>query len=102
MAKMMLKRVGVLSVAKWQTLIGVFSGIFIGIFYSYSYGQGQASRILYYLVSSPVIYGIVTFLSTVICGHIYNALAGTLGGMLLEFEEVATETPLPPSPPSFQ
>jgi hypothetical protein len=101
MSKVVLKRVGILSVAKWQALVGAATGFFMGILYSYSYGEGRGGAILYYLISTPIFYGVISFLATALCGLIYNAAAGTVGGILLEFED-ATSARLPPLPPDFE
>jgi hypothetical protein len=99
---MMLKRIGILSVAKWQTLIGLLSGLFAGVAYAGWYciyyrtlSVGVAS---WYLLTTPILYGVVTFLATVIGGVVYNSLAGSLGGMVLEFDSPRDEYDQPPQP----
>ena len=102
MATVRLKHVGVLSVAKWQALVGAFIGFFLGVFYALSYVRGQVSLMLFYLITTPILYGAIAFASAALCALIYNAVASSSGGMLLEFEEVSAKSPLPPSPPNFR
>jgi hypothetical protein len=97
MKKLRLKRIGILSVAKWQGLLWSVGGFFMGVLYGYSYSGGRPGVILYYLISSTIIYGLIGFLATAICGLIYNATAGTVSGIQLEFEDEATSR-LPPPP----
>ena len=106
MAKVMLKRVGILSVAKWQCFLSLLFGFITGIIFgAYAYmvtGLTVPQVLIIYLILFPIAYGVIGFVSSLIGGVIYNSLAGTVGGMLMEFEEVPTEKPLPPPPPSFQ
>jgi hypothetical protein len=98
----MLKRVGILSVAKWQAVLGVLSGLFAGVvnaaYYWFYYRTAGGFLILWYLFGTPVVYGVSTFLATVIGGAVYNSLAGTLGGMVLEFDSPRDEYDTPPRP----
>lgn len=101
MAKVMLKRVGILSVAKWQTLLMFICGIFAAIFYGVTllfYGIRDIKLITFYTISLPLTYGLIGFITTVIGGFIYNAFADSIGGMILELETVEKEF-LPPPPP---
>jgi hypothetical protein len=98
----MLKRVGILSVAKWQAFLGVISGVFAGVvnatYYWAYYRTAGGYMILWYLLGTPVIYGVSLFLATTIGGVVYNSLAGSLGGMVLEFDSPKDEYDLPPQP----
>ncbi|HST53906.1 MAG TPA: hypothetical protein VLJ61_18010 [Pyrinomonadaceae bacterium] len=102
MARMMLKRVGILSVAKWQTFLGLLSGLFAGVvyagYYSVYYRTMSVGVISWYLLGTPIIYGGVAFLATLIGGAVYNSLAGTIGGMILEFDNPRDEYDAPPQP----
>jgi hypothetical protein len=101
MTKVTLKHVGVLSIAKWLTLFMFIVGIFAGIFYGVTllfYGMADAKLIIFYTISLPITYSLVGFIASVIGGFIYNALAGSIGGMVLELENVGSEL-LPPPPP---
>lgn len=98
----MLKRVGILSVAKWQTFIGLLSGLFVGVAYAgwyFAYYRTlSVGIVLWYLLGTPILYGVVTFLATLIGGVVYNSLAGSLGGMVLEFDNPRDEYDQPPQP----
>jgi hypothetical protein len=98
----MLRRVGILSVAKWQAFLGLLSGLFAGViyagYYSIYYRTLNAGVVSSYLLGTPIIYAGIAFLATVIGGVVYNSLAGTLGGMVLEFDSPRDEYDLPPQP----
>jgi len=98
----MLKRVGILSVAKWQTFLGFLSGLFAGVAYAgwyfVYYRTLSAGIVSWYLLATPILYGVVTFLATVIGGVVYNSLAESLGGMVLEFDNPRDEYDQPPLP----
>lgn len=102
MAKVMLKRVGILSVAKWQALLMFLFGMLSGLYQTLYYIYSDRSNIRYagfFLLITPVATGIMGFVASVVGGLIYNALAGSVGGMVLYLEDTETEF-LPPPPPT--
>ena len=115
MAKMLVKRVGVLSLAKLQAIIGVGLGLVIGIPIGLimmivgaavmSQGEGgvagggmSVGLGLFYIILLPVMYGIGGFIFGVITALIYNVAAGFLGGLELEMENATPEYVAPPPP----
>ena len=96
---MILKKVGVLSVAKimgaMQAVIGLLIGLFMGAIFSVmpmnnpdvpswlapSFGIGA-------IVFAPVMYGIFGFIAGAIGGVVYNLFAGMVGGLELHLEPV--------------
>ncbi len=102
LARLMLRRVGILSVAKWQAFLGLLSGVFLGVvnagYYWVYYRTASGFWVLWYLLGTPVLHAVVLFLVSVIGWAVYNSLAGTLGGMVLEFDNPRDEYDSPPQP----
>jgi hypothetical protein len=102
MAKVMLKRVGILSVAKWQALLmflfGLLSGLYQWVVLLISH-QSDRHYAIAYVVVYPIAWAIMAFVAAALGGLIYNALAGSVGGMVLYLEDTETEF-LPPPPPT--
>jgi hypothetical protein len=98
MAKMIVKRVGVLSIAKIEALILAVFGLIIGVFYgmimallsaamptrSDSTVVGGIGIIAVFIF--PIVYGILGFIAGAIGALIYNFAAGFMGGVELELE----------------
>jgi hypothetical protein len=127
MATMTVKRVGVLSVAKMQAMIGVGVGLIIGIIYGLllmvfgaamlSTGESGAGGAaaggfiigILFMIGFPIFYGIVSFIAGAIGGLIYNVAAKFAGGIELELEgaqpqygNVQYQPPPPPPPPQYR
>jgi hypothetical protein len=118
MAEMMVRRIGVLSLAKIQGLLMFVFGLIIGVIYglifmifgaamsSLTRGgdnqmMGGVSSIVFgviMMVTIPIFYGILGFVGGAIGGLIYNIAAGIVGGVKLELEGTAAEY-VPPMPP---
>ncbi|HEY0547765.1 MAG TPA: hypothetical protein VGC91_20465 [Pyrinomonadaceae bacterium] len=102
MTRMMLKRVGILSVAKWQALLMFILGILSGLYEALSLIYINRANIRYagyYILITPVAWSILAFIATALGGLLYNALAESVGGMVLYLEDTETEF-LPPPPPT--
>ncbi|SRR6266404_37062 len=89
MSTMVIKRVKVLSIAKWVSLPLAVMGVFAAIIYDATLIQSvDSSRSLavFYLISLPVEYAFVGFIGAAIAGWIYNSVAKRGGGIVLEFD----------------
>jgi hypothetical protein len=113
---MIIKRVGVLSLAKIMgiimaglgLIIGIFYGLFIMIFASAMSGiggRGSASAAgmgivggLVAMVMIPIFYGILGFIIGLLYGLIYNVASGVVGGIELDLEETHAGFAAPPPP----
>lgn len=117
MAEMMVRRIGVLSLAKIQGLLMFVIGLIIGVIYGLFFmifgaaisqlGRGEnqlaggVSSVvigLIMMIAIPVFYGVLGFVGGAISGFIYNVAAGVVGGIKLELESTAAEY-TPPMPP---
>lgn len=114
MAKMMIRRVGILSSAKMSGIVGAGLGLIIGVIYGLLFmvigaaalsgrnGPGAGFGIvggLLMMVVIPVMYGVLSFVIGAIYALIYNAAAGFVGGVELELEEMGGGYGTPPLPP---
>ncbi len=98
MSTMVIKSVNVLSVAKWVSLPLAVMGVFAGIIYDLSLihsGETSRSLAIFYLISLPVEYAFVGFIGAAITGLIYNSVARSRGGIVLEFEVTAVDSEPP-------
>jgi hypothetical protein len=121
MAEMMVRRIGVLSLAKMQALLMFVIGLIIGVIYGLIFmifgaaltamaphGQdaalgGGISTIVIgvvMMVAIPIFYGVLGFIFGLIGGFVYNLAAGVVGGIKLDLE--ATTTGYAPPPPPQQ
>jgi hypothetical protein len=119
MAEMMVRRIGVLSLAKIQGLLLFVIGIIIGVIYglifmvfgaamsSMSGGKdrfmgGLSSVVvgLLMMIGIPIFYGVLGFIGGLISGLVYNLAAGVVGGVVLDLE--STAVPYAPPPPPQQ
>ena len=116
MAKMQVKRVGVLSYAKITAVTMAAFGLIFGVIYGLifmvvggamiagggrgSAGAGASSVVigLIMMVAIPIFYGILGFLAGALGGVIYNVASGFVGGIELELENVGDSYGAPPSP----
>jgi len=97
-----IRRIGVLSVAKIYGAMGVLIGLLIGLCFAAVAGLGsaiagsQSSNSpmaalgigagfgMLSIVVFPIFYGAFTFISGLIGGALYNLLAGMVGGIEIE------------------
>lgn len=112
MAKMVVKRMGVLSVAKIYGVmlagIGLVIGIPLGLIMmvigaatmtrsgsagGFGMGIGVA-----YIIFIPIFYGVLGFVMGALSAFIYNVASGFIGGLELELENAETEYAAPPPP----
>jgi len=120
MAEMMVRRIGVLSLAKMQALLMFVIGLILGVLYGVIFmifgaaimastrGQegalgGGISTIvvgLVMMIGIPIFYGVLGFIVGLISGFVYNLAAGVVGGIKLDLE--ATTTGYAPPPPQQQ
>jgi hypothetical protein len=118
MAEMIVRRVGVFSIAKIQGLLMFVIGLIIGVLYgltvmifgaaivasmqrggSANPALGGVSTIvagLVIMIAFPIFYGIMGFVGGAIGGLIYNIAAGVVGGIKLELETTAPQYAPPP------
>ena len=107
MAKMRVTRLGVLSVAKLQGIIGVVIGLLISIPYglifmflgavllsgtstTHSADGGAGSIVIGVLImiGAPILYGIFSFIAGAIGALIYNGASKLVGGLEMEIENI--------------
>jgi hypothetical protein len=113
MAEMMVRRVGVFSVAKIEGLLMLVIGLIIGVLYGVFFmifGAAMASMVprgnsqaiggvgsivggLVIMIVVPIFYGLLGFIGGAIGGLIYNIAAGIVGGIKLELEATAQYAP---------
>jgi hypothetical protein len=117
MAEMTIRRFGVFSVAKIQSLVMCVIGLIIGVIYGLVFmifgaaistlaprGESQAaggiSSIvigLVFMIAFPILYAIIGFIGGAIGATVYNVAAGVVGGVKFELEGVSGYAP-PPQP----
>jgi hypothetical protein len=128
MNKMVLKRVGVFSVAKMGGIVGIMVGLVIGVIYglllmafgamfmsgtsdyrgSSDVGAGAFVGGLMAMIITPIAYAIVSFIVGAIYAFVYNLAAKFAGGIEMEFESGVQQYgapqygPPPPPPPQQQ
>ena len=117
MAEMMVRRVGVFSLAKMQGLIMFVVGLIIGVIYGLAFmalgatmsslgprdsaAMGGISSIvigLILMIAIPIFYGIIGFIGGAIGGFVYNIAAGIVGGIKLDLESTTPQYTPPPPP----
>jgi len=116
MAKMQVKRVGVLSYAKITAVTMAAFGLIFGVIYGLvfmviggamlagggrgSSGAGAGSLVmgLIMMVAIPIFYGVLGFVAGALGGVIYNVASGFVGGIELELEDMGETYAAPPSP----
>jgi hypothetical protein len=107
MNKLRIRRLGVLSFAKMQGLMGFVIGLIIGVIYgliiiAYSLlgaslvkgdsalaiGGGGVVLGIIVIIAMPIMYGIFGFIGGAIGALIYNLFAGMVGGLEIEVENI--------------
>ena len=117
MAEMTIRRFGVISVAKMYGLLLFVMGLFIGVIYGLFFiifgaamsamgggrdaTTGGVSSVVIgigMMIGIPIFYGVLGFIMGAIGALVYNALAGTIGGVKFELEGVQNDYAPPPPP----
>ncbi len=113
MAKMMVRRIGVLSAGKMSGILGLLLGLIIGLIYGLIFmmvgvvglagrnGPGAGIGIglgLGFIILMPIVYGMMSFIFGMIYALIYNLAAGAVGGIELELEDMNAGYGAPPPP----
>lgn len=117
MATMMVKRVGVLSLAKVQGVVMAAIGLIVGLLYGLFFiifgavmmstgGEGAGSAAaggvvggVAMIIIIPIFYAVLGFAIGALSALIYNAAAGVIGGLELELESASRDFGTPPPPP---
>jgi len=117
MAEMVVRRIGVFSLAKMQSLLMFVIGLIFGVIYGLIFmifgaaitaaARGQDAALgsgistivvgLVMMIGIPLFYGVLGFIVGLISGFVYNLAAGVVGGIKLDLE--ATSPYAPPPPP---
>jgi hypothetical protein len=96
--KIVIRRIGVLSLAKIMGALDALLGLIIGAFVSLfavvgaallpsAGGSGGELRMLFgvgSIIVFPILYGIIGFITGLLCGALYNLLARIVGGIEIE------------------
>ena len=110
MQKMVIKRVGVLSLAKIQAVIMLVFGLIVGVFYGLilmtfgamfssmgagTRGSGEAAGGVFIaglmaMIFIPIVYGIIGFIAGALGAFVYNSAVKFVGGLEMEMEAVPT------------
>ena len=115
MAKMVIKRFGVLSAAKLYAVVMAAIGLIIGIPLGLimmvigaavmSMGRDGAAgggvgigMGLFYMIGLPIMYGVMGFIFGALGALVYNMAAGFLGGLEMELESADAGYAAPPQP----
>src|SRR5829696_412505 len=119
MAKVQIRRMGVLSCAKIYSITLAAMGLIIGVIYGLIFmvvggammagggrdaGMAGGSSLvigLVMMIAIPVMYGIIGFIGGIIGALVYNVAAGVVGGLELEIENMDTGTGYAPPAPNF-
>ncbi len=119
MAKMQVRRVGVLSYAKMMAVTMAAFGLIFGVIYGLIFmvvggaimagggrdaggaGVGSFAIGLIMMVAIPVFYGILGFIVGLISGLVYNIASGIVGGLELELENMDGGTAYAPPAPNW-
>ncbi len=94
--KVVLRRIGVVSLAKVYAVIMAIIGLVYGIFFAVLAtvlgsaigfaGIGAGIGVLA-IVAFPIMFAILGFIFGAISAFLYNVIAGRVGGVMLEFEQ---------------
>jgi len=120
MAEIIVRRVGVLSIAKIEGFLMFIVGLIVGVLYGLAFmlfgvtvssfsGRSDSQALsgvsavvigLLIMIGVPIFYGIMGFIGGAIGGLIYNIASGIVGGIKLELEGVQQYAP-PAAPPQW-
>ena len=89
-----LRRLGILSLAKVTAIIMAVIGLIVGVFFALFAGVGALSGMPMWfgglgiaaLILFPLLYAIIGFIYGAIVAAVYNVAASLVGGVELEFE----------------
>ena len=118
MAEMTIRRFGIFSVAKMQSLVMFVIGIFIGVIYGLFFmlfgaalsafgvrGEGSAAGGvpsivigIVMMIAIPIFYAIIGFIGGAIGALVYNLAAGMIGGIKFDLEGAGSQYVAPPPP----
>src|SRR5258707_9837955 len=104
MTSVRLRRIGVMSLAIWLSLIAWLFGLLFGIvfglfsFDSFSLRYGFI-YILRWVFLTPIVFAVIGFIAAVVGGALYNYLVRNRGGIILDFEDIKAGFEPPPPPP---
>ena len=119
MAKVQIRRMGVLSCAKIYSITLAALGLILGVIYGLIFmvvggammagggrdsGTAGASSLvigLVMMIAIPVFYGVIGFVGGIIGALVYNVAAGVVGGLELELENMDTGTSYAPPAPNW-
>jgi hypothetical protein len=100
---MVIRRVHPLSIAKIAGLLYALMGLIVGVFFSLffmAFGQQMQSEThMPFLgalmgagavITMPIFYGVLGFVTSAIAAMIYNLLAGAVGGIEIEVDGAGT------------
>lgn len=97
--KVVLKKVGVLSVAKIYAIITAVTGLLVGIIFSVigfvvqtltpvaEVTTGFLALGAFNIIAMPILYGLMGFVFGALGAWLYNVLAKGIGGVELEFDK---------------
>jgi len=107
MSRLRINKMGVLSVAKMQGIMGLVIGLIIGVIYgliiilysllgagmvggdaALAVGGGGVVIGIIAMIAFPIMYGIFGFIGGAIGALIYNLFAGMVGGIEMEVENI--------------
>ena len=90
------KKIGVLSLAKIQGIIGAVMGILVGIMFAFmgmvnallgTEGAGLGVVLSFsMIILAPIMYGVMGFVSGAIVAWIYNVCADRIGGLEIDLK----------------
>jgi hypothetical protein len=119
MAKVQIKRMGVLSCAKIYSITLAAMGLIIGVIYGLIFmvvggammagggrdaGPAGVSSLvigLVMMIAIPIFYGIIGFVAGIIGALVYNVAAGVVGGLEIEIENMDGGTSYAPPAPNW-
>ncbi len=101
MVTVVLKRIGVLSMAKFQAILMALMGLVVTLFFvvvaflggavlggSFDLGVMLGGLGTLVLIGTPVIFGLYGFITGAIGALLYNLVSKLVGGLKMEFEEL--------------
>ncbi len=106
MTRVRLKHIRPMTFSFWVASFGMVFGLFVGSFLGLlSYVNGRSTErfayIWIFLVVTPIVFAVISLLTSLIAATAYNVFVRRRGGMFFEFEDQASNADPPPLPPSF-
>ena len=89
-------------IASFGSVFGLFFGLLFGLL-SYVNARSTESikNAFIVVVATPIVFAVISLLSSLTAATIYNAFVRHRGGMFFEFEDLGSNADLPPPPPRF-